>query len=132
MKKTLSQLLVCIFCVLLISACNKKTETDAKQAASATGDDQKLYQLKYDWVANDEEANQKAISDLFAAQSFSIELITLPTSQHKTFQHRVIATSKVSMSMNDFEKFKNSIHQISPNGNVNSFYTVIQPLPLKN
>jgi hypothetical protein len=132
MKKTLSQLLICIFCVLLISACNKKTETDAKQAASATGDDQKLYQLKYDWVANDEEANQKAISDLFAAQSFSIELITLPTSQHKTFQHRVIATSKVSMSMNDFEKFKNSIHQISPNGNVNSFYTVIQPLPLKN
>lgn len=132
MKKTLSQLLICIFCVFLISACNKKTETDTKQTASATGDDQKIYQLKYDWVANDEEANQKTISDLLAAQSFSIELITLPTSQHKTFQHRVIATSKMSMSMNDFEKFKNSIHQISPNGNLNSSFNTNDVKPLKN
>lgn len=133
MKKILSPFFLCVFCIFLISACNKKpAETDTKQAASATGDNQKLYQLKYDWVANDEEANQKAISDLLAAQSFAIELITLPTSQHKTFQHRVIATSKVSMSMNDFEKFKNSIHQISPNGNVNSSYTVFPSTPLKN
>ena len=115
-----------------MTACNKKTETDTKQAASATGDNQKLYQLKYDWIANDEEENQKAISELLAAQSFTIELITLPTSQPKIFQHRVIAISKEAMSMNDFEKLKNSIHQISSKGNMNSSYAIIQPTPLKD
>lgn len=133
MKKIISPFLLCFLCVFLFSACNKKpAETDTKQTASATGDNQKLYQLKYDWVANNEETNQKAISELLAAQSFTIELITLPTSDKSIFQHRVIAISKEAMSMNDFEKFKDNIHKISPQGNLNSSFNLNDVKPLKN
>lgn len=129
MKTLISTLLLCLSFSIAFTACNKKPETNVKQAPSVSAENQKLYQLKFDWVANDEEANQKAINELLSAQSFSIEPITLPTSKANIFQHRIIAISKLPMSMADLDALKNKLHQISPNGNLNSSYTVFDIKP---